>query len=193
MLWTKAPFPAPSGAPTIRQVVASTDILPDLLRRTLVAAHQVTDGREVGTGQLSAEASGILLGQADPPIRSRRALVGGEHSMSHPHMHERRRDLKPVRRFRGRDQAITSHRDGSRFDRTRGGNSVLLAQAGHSPSRPGFAGILPSLIQRRSASQATSSSLCRWEPVQPDRSMAASAPNTVERASAIASGASRFS
>src|SRR5579863_1954640 len=140
MRWTKAPFPAPSGAPTIRQVVASTDILPDLLRRTLVAVHQVTDGREVGTGHLSAETSGILLGQADPPIRSRRALVAGEHSMSHPHMHKRRRDVKPARRFRGRDQAIPSHRDGSWFDRAGGGNRVLLAQAGHSPRRPGFAG-----------------------------------------------------
>ena len=50
------------------------------------------------------------------------------------------RALKASGRFSGRDQAIAPHGNGSRFGRTSGGNRVLLAQAGHSPSRPGFAG-----------------------------------------------------
>src|SRR5579875_1092016 len=68
ILRVKAPFPAIPGAPAIRQVVALAHILPDLLRGTLVTTHQVPDRKEVGTGDLSAEAGCLLLGQANPQI-----------------------------------------------------------------------------------------------------------------------------
>ena len=93
VLWTKAPFPALPSAPTIGQILASAHILPDLLSRTLVEAHQVMDGKEVGTRHLSAETGRILLRQAHPAIRSGSALIADEHPMCDPHIHQRTRDL----------------------------------------------------------------------------------------------------